>query len=98
MAADIKNAYLTAPTSELFYIICGSEFGSENIGRNAIVKRALYGTKSAGRDFRNHLRDCMDHLGFEACLADPDLWIRASRKDNGLEYYEYMVIYFDDCL
>ena len=50
-AADVQNAYLTAPTTEKFYITCGPEFGSENIGKRALVKRALYGMKSAGRDF-----------------------------------------------
>ena len=98
MAADIQNAYLTAPTSEDFYIICGPEFGSENIGKRAIVKRALYGTKSAGRDFRSHLRDCMDHLGYTSCIADPDLWLRIAKRDTGVEYYEYILLYVDDCL
>ena len=98
LAADIQNAYLTAPTSEKFYIICGIEFGAENVGRKAIVKRALYGTKSAGRDFRNHLRDCMDHLGFVSCKADPDLWMRSTKGSNGMEYYEYMLLYVDDTL
>ena len=98
MAADIQNAYLTAPTSEQFYIICGEEFGNSNFGRIAIVKRALYGTKSAGRDFRNHLRDCMDHLGFTSCVADPDLWLRVAKKKDGTEYYEYMLLYVDDAL
>ena len=97
-AADIQNAYLTAPTSEKFYITCGPEFGSENIGKNAIVTRALYGTKSAGRAFRNHLRDCMDHLGYFPCKADNDLWIRLAKKNDGSDYYENMLLYTDDCL
>ena len=54
--------------------------------------------KSAGRDFRNHLRDCMDHMNYSPCKADPDLWMRISRKDDGAEYYEYMLLYTDDCL
>ena len=98
MAADILNAYLTAPTSENFYITCGPEFGPEFEGRKAIVTRALYGTKSAGRDFRNHLRDCMQHMGYTSCKADPDLWIRKGKRDNGRDYYEYMLLYVDDCL
>ena len=97
-AADIQNAYLTAPTSEGFYITCGAEFGSEAIGKKAIVKRALYGTKSAGRDFRNHLRDCMDHMGYMSCKADPDLWMRISKRSDGRDYYEYILLYVDDCL
>lgn len=54
-AADIKNAYLQAPNSEKHYVICGPEFGTENIGKVAIVVRALYGGKAAGANFRNHL-------------------------------------------
>ena len=38
---DIQNAYLQAPTSEKHYVICGPEFGLENVGKVAIIKRAL---------------------------------------------------------
>ena len=55
-AADIKNAYLQAPASEKHYIVCGAEFGLKNLGKKALIKRALYGGKSAGRDFWEHLR------------------------------------------
>ena len=65
--ADIQNAYLSAPTTEKFWITCGDEFGSLDKGKKVVVKRALYGTKTASRDFRNHLRDCMDHLGYRSC-------------------------------
>lgn len=92
------NAYLTAPTSEKFHIICGPEFGSENIGKKTIVKGALYDTKSAGRDFRNHLRDCMTHMGYTSCKADLDLWIRKAKHTDDRDYYEYMLLYVDDCL
>ena len=54
-AADIRNAYLQAPSSQKHYVICGAEFGLENVGKKALILRALYGGKSAGRDFRNHL-------------------------------------------
>ena len=64
----------------------------------AYIVRALYGTKCGGRDFRNHLRECMEMLRYESCLADPDLWIRKSTTDNGIDYYEYMLLYTDDCL
>ena len=62
------------------------------------MRRALYGTKSAGRDFRNHLRDCMEHLGFPPCRADPDLWMRVAIMNGTVEYYEYVLLYVDDCL
>jgi len=37
MAADIKNAYLQAPSSEKHYVICGSEFGLEHVGNVALI-------------------------------------------------------------
>ena len=75
MVADIRNAsYLQVPTTEKHYIICGPEFGLEHVGKRALIVRALYGGKVAGRDFWHHLRSCMkDVLGFESCLADPDV-------------------------
>ena len=97
-AADIKNAYLQAPASERHYIICGPEFGIENIGRVALIKRALYGGKSAGHDFWVHLRSCMEFLGFDSCKADPDLWMRPKVKSDGSEYFEYVLLYCDDTL
>jgi hypothetical protein len=68
-AADIRNAYLQAPSSQKHYIICEPEFGLENQGRKALITSALYGGKSAGKDFRNHLRACMCHLNFESFLG-----------------------------
>ena len=97
-AADIQNAYLQAPSSAKDYIICGPEFGLENVGKVALIRRALYGGKSAGRDFRNHLRSCMRHLGFESCPADPDVWMRPAVKATGQEYYEFILLYTDDTL
>ena len=53
--SDIRNAYLQAPSLQKDYIICGPEFWIENMVKKALIKRALYGDKSAGRYFRNHL-------------------------------------------
>ena len=97
-AADIQNAYLQAPSSQRHYIECGIEFGKENMGKKALPERALYGGKSAGRELRNHLRDCMKHLKFGYCLADPDVWMRVAMSDEGQEYYEYVLLWTDDCL
>jgi len=89
LAGDILNAYLNTPISEKYWTVCGPEFGSELERCKALIVRALYGTKSAGRDFRNHLRSCMDILGHTFCLADPDLWMRQAVDEKGVEYYEY---------
>ena len=97
-AADIRNAYLQAPTTEKHYIICGAEFGIENQGKIALIRRALYGGKVAGRDFWHHLRSCMKHLGFESSKADPAVWFREATRKNGEIMYAYVLLYTDDCL
>ena len=97
-AADIKSAYLQAPTSEKHYIICGPEFGPEHEGCIAIITRALYGGKSAGSDYWKHMRACMTKLNFESCRGDPDVWRRPATKPDGTDYYTYVCLYVDDCL
>ena len=37
-ATDIRNAYLQAPSSEKYYVICGSELGFENVGNRALIR------------------------------------------------------------
>jgi hypothetical protein len=98
IGADIQNVYLQAPSSEKHFIICGPEFGIENEGRVALIRRALYGGKVAGQDFWHHLRDCMHRLGFTSSCADPDVWFRLSKQKTGEEYYEYVLLYVDDVL
>ena len=99
MAAGIRNAYLQAPTSEKHYVICGPEFGLEHLGKLALITRALYGGKAAGRDFWRHLRSCMKHIGFETSKADPGVWLREFVRNDGVtRYYEYVILYTDDCL
>ena len=97
-AADIKNAYLQAPSSEKHYVICGEEFGLEHVGKVALITRALYGGKASGADFWRHLRSCMRHLGFTSCKGDSEIWMRPALKDSGEKYWEYVLLYVDDAL
>ena len=95
---DIQNAYLTAPATEKVWTVCGPEFGADE-GRKALIVRSLYGLKSAGAAFRQHLADCMKHLGWDSCKADPDVWFKAeTRQEDGYKYYAYALLYSDDCL
>ena len=97
-ASDVQNAYLTASCAERIYTRLGPEFGPDQ-NKVAIIVRALYGLKSAGASFGRHISDCMRTMGFESCKADPDLWFRpATRPDDGFKYYEYVLLYVDDCL
>ena len=74
----------------------GLEFGLENVGKRAKIVRALYGGKSSGRDFCNHLCSYMINIGLESCKADPDFWIRKSVKLDGSKYNEYALLNVDD--
>ena len=96
--ADIRNAYLQAPSSEKHYIICGAEFVKGKSGKRALIRRAVYGGKAAGSDFWKHLRSCMSHLNFKPCKADTDVWMRTAQADDGSTYYEYVLLYVDDIL
>ena len=98
LSADIQNAYIQAPLSQKHYVICRAEFGLENVGKVALIRRFLYGGKSAGRYFRNHLRECMYHLVFASFLADPDVWMREAQKSDGTAYWDYLLLYVDDAL
>jgi hypothetical protein len=96
--ADIENAYLTAPITEKVCTVLGPEFGDDAVKR-ALIVRALYGLKSSGEAFRNHLAECMNHLGWHPCRADRDLWMKAeTRPDDGVLYWVYILIYADDIL
>ena len=93
--ADIQNAYLQAPRTEKHYhIICGPEFGLENEGKIAVTVCALYCGKSAGAD----QKQVMEEMGFKSCKADPDVWMRPGTKDDGSEYWQYVLLYTDDIL
>ena len=96
---DIQNAYLTAPNAEKTWTTCGPEFGSDK-GKKALMVRAVYGHKSAGASFRNHLAECMRTLGYKSCLANQDVWYRAmTRPEDGFPLLRPMcLLYVDDVL
>jgi hypothetical protein len=96
--ADMKNAYLMAPITEMVLTVLGPEFG-DDAGKRALIVRALYGLKSAGAAFRNHLSECMKHLGWNPCSADRDLRMKAETRPGDIVlYWAYILIYVDDIL
>ena len=44
-----------------------------------IFKGSLYGMKLEEVYFRNYLRYCMDHIGYNLCKSDIDLWMRLTK-------------------
>ena len=96
--ADIQNSYIAAPVVEKICLVLGCEFG-EYSGKKEIVVRALYGLNSDRSAFRNHLSDCMKHLGFIPFPNDLGLWmIPMVRPKDGLNYYVYVLIYVNDVM
>ena len=83
---------------EKHLITCGLEFGLENSGKKAIIRRALYGSKAVGIEFRNHLKSCVSHLNLKSCLTDPEVWMRPGIKSDGNEHYKYVLLYSDYAL
>jgi hypothetical protein len=76
---------------------CGIEF-REFKGRIAIVRRALYGTKSAAASWRATISKVIEGLGFQMCKADNDVWMRKGFNSAGEKVDEYLLVYSDDLL
>jgi hypothetical protein len=97
--ADMLNAYISAPIKEkVWCALLRPEFVS-NAGKSAIVVCALYGLRSAGTAFHAHLADCIRHLGYTSCPADPDLWYKEEKQpETWVSYNSYILIYVDDIL
>ena len=85
---DVQNAFLTPTNLEKHWIRAGPEFGA-NEGKVFIVRRALYGLKSASASFcSSMMAKCFDELlGFKSTHADPDVWIQPAKKINNVEKY-----------
>jgi hypothetical protein len=96
-AADIQNAFLTAPNLEKVYMTAGPEFGPDE-GKTYIIRRALYGLKSASAAFRAYLAEKLEDIGFKSSTADPDVWLRPATGPDGTAYYSYVLAYVDDIL
>jgi hypothetical protein len=98
LSADIGNVYLNAPTKERVHTTAGPEFGPNRIGQTVVIVKALYGLKPSGAAWHSVLAETIHSMGFQASLADPDVWYRAATKENGFDYYEYLTVYVDDIL
>ena len=54
------------PLLEKHYIVCGADFGLENMRKHTIKVRALRGSKSAGADNWQHVRSAMEEMGLSS--------------------------------
>ena len=90
--SDIGNAYLHAKTSEKLYTILGEGYGSLG-GKILVFDKGLYGLRSPGARFHEHLSDILRKMDFFPSKADPDLWMKDCKG-----HYEYIARYVDDIL
>ena len=94
VAGDVGNAYLTSYTTEKLYIVAGKEFGPDLEGKRLIVRKSVYGSRSAAARFHESLSAKLRRIHFRPSKADPDLWFR--KNDDG--GYEYIARYVDDVM
>jgi hypothetical protein len=98
LSADISGAYLNAKAAEKVYTTAGKEFGPDKAGRPVLIVRALYGLRSSGKAWRDHMAATLRDYGYTSCRADPDVWMRPKTKPDGFKYWAYMFVYTDDIL
>ena len=82
---DVINSYITATIKEKVCTTLVPEFGYDT-GKWELVVHDLYGLKSSGDNFRSKLCCCMQGLGYEPCLTDPDLWMKPEVQPD--DHYE----------
>ena len=62
-----------------------------------LIVRVLYGLRSSGKSFRDHLAMHLREMGFVDCRADPDFWIKPTSKPDGTEYYQFCNLSCGQC-
>ena len=95
---DIGNAYLEAETSEKNCILAGPEFGEHRCNHFLIIRKALYGLRTSGKQWHIRFAACLKELGFKPSLAEPDIWMRKTKNKHGIDVYEYVAVYVDDLM
>ena len=92
LCGDIGNVFVQAQTKEKIYTRYGPEF-SDNAGKIALIKRALYGLTTSAKRFHTLLSDFLCTLGFKPLRFDCDVWMRLCDSKDG---YDYICTHVDD--
>jgi hypothetical protein len=58
----------------------------------------VYGLKSSGAAWHAKLSEMLQSMDFTPSYADPDAWYKAATKEDGFQYYQYILVYVDDIL
>ena len=92
MQGDVGNAYLESYTQEKVYFIAGPVFG-HHAGNTFIIEKALYGLRSSGLRFHEHLSNVLQGFNFTRSHVDLDVWMC-----NAIDVWEYIVVYVEDII
>ena len=63
-----------------------------------LIVKALYGLRSSGAQWQEHMASTLCTAGFTSCKADADVWLCQAVKTDGTKYYKYVLCYVDDIL
>jgi hypothetical protein len=98
LSADISGAFLNAKAAKKVYTLAGKAFGPVKEGKIVVIMRALYGLRSSGRAWRDHMAATLRDGGYSSCKADPDVWMHPRTRPDGFKYWSYILVYTDDIL
>eukprot|EP00957_Ditylum_brightwellii_P012735 962650-Ditylum_brightwellii.AAC.1 len=59
LCCDIDNAYVNAYATEKVYAIAGLKFVEGNVGKNVIIRKAVYGLATLFARFHDHISDTL---------------------------------------
>ena len=94
MAGDIGNEFCKASCAEKIWSCCGAEFGLR-CGALAVLKRDLYGLKTASNSFQKYSGDFLRDLGLTPSREYQDLCIQ---KYDKYDVYDYIETHMDDII
>ena len=93
------HKYLNAPCKERIWFVAGAECGSHLRGKVMKLVRALYGLKSSGASWRQMFKEyIVNRMGFVPSSLDGDMYYRRNQDEQGVCYYELLLVYVDDVL
>jgi Reverse transcriptase (RNA-dependent DNA polymerase) len=98
LSADISGTYLNATAAKKVYTMAGKEFSPDKEGHPVIIRCALYGLRSLGKAWRDHMAYTLRDYGYQSCQADPDVWMCPKTKPDAFKYWSYILVYTDDIL
>eukprot|EP00957_Ditylum_brightwellii_P208693 15358546-Ditylum_brightwellii.AAC.1 len=91
MAGNIGNVFCTAPCAEKIWSVAGDQFGNKK-GSTVVLKRALYGLKTALASFHQFLGDFLRVMGFVPSRSDQDLWLQSQRNMQDMTVLQHTLM------